>query len=341
MARSEFTHWFGGLSTRARVVGAAVLALLLAGAAVLGLSLGGGGGAGDDKGSGAPTAPSGPQASANPLTGDTRPAGKVLAVKIDNVGATAQARHAGLNSADLVYAIQVEGGLSRLMAVYDSNNVPASVGPVRSARETDLPILAAYGKAAFAYSGASSRFLPDLAKANIFSVTPSTFDGFTNGGSSPTFISPADVFARFPDAAVAPDIGLRFSGAPATPAGGTPSDSFVQRMPSASFGFSWDGSNYLVSTDGRNAVTDGTQRVTATNVIVQHVNVVPGRFHDKNDENSVFSETTGSGTAEIHRNGLVYQATWDKPTDTSPTTYSVDGSPMTLQPGRTWVVLVP
>jgi len=345
-ARRWFTdraHWFLGLDKRFRIATAAGLALLLAGFAVLGLTLSGGnnGGTSGTPAHPAAEAPGGPQASPNPLTGDTKPAGKILAVKIDNVGAATQARHAGLNAADIVYALRVEGGLSRLMAVYDSNNAPATTGPVRSARETDLPILAAYGKVAFAYSGAANRFLPDLAAANLFSVTPRTYDGFSNGGSSPTFISPPDVFTAFPDAVTAPDIGLRFAGAPNTPPGGTPSKEFVLRMPAATFGFSWDGTNYLVSTDGRDAVTDGTQRVTATNVIVQHVNIVPGRFSDTNAENAVFSETTGTGTAEVHRNGLVYSCTWSKPTDTAPTTYSLDGAPMPLQPGRTWIVLVP
>lgn len=329
------------------------MAILLAGVAVLSLSLSGGnGGKQTDETvnpppisrepSAAPVQPPTPgglPASPNPLTGDVRPGGKVLAVKIDNVGAATQARQAGLNSADIVYAIRVEGGLSRLMAIYDSSHVPTSVGPVRSARETDLPILAAYGKVDFAYSGASNGFLPDLAKANVFNVTPSTYGGFSNGGSSPTFISPAAVFAQFPDAAVAPDIGLRFADAPNTPPGGTSADSFVVRMPAASFGFSWDGSKYLVSTDGHAAVTDSGQRDTTTNVIVQHVNIVPGRFTDGLDNNAVLSRTTGSGNADVYRNGLVYHCTWSKPTDSSPTTYSINGSPMTLQSGRTWIVL--
>src|SRR5438067_822606 len=50
----------------------------------------------------------------SPLTG-IGTAGRVLAVKIDNVG-SAQRRQVGLNSADLVYVIEVEGGLSRYLA---------------------------------------------------------------------------------------------------------------------------------------------------------------------------------------------------------------------------------
>lgn len=287
----------------------------------------------------------GPPASPNPLTGDSRPAGKILAVKIDNVGTAEQARQQGLNSADLVYAIQVEGGLSRLMAVYDSNHVPASTGPVRSARQTDIPILAAYGHVDFAYSGAISGLTKDLADADLTSVTPLNANAlFSHGGVDPTFVNPADVFAKFPNAAAARDIGLRFADAPAQPGGGTAADSVTVRMPSASFGFQWDGAKYLVSTDGRPAVTDGGQRDTTTNVIVQHVDVVPGKYTDHNAghaDNEVFSVTTGSGSAEVYRNGLVYHATWSKPTDTSPTTFVHDGAQMTLQSGRTWIVLAP
>lgn len=299
-----------------------------------------------DPGSGlSTTALPGPPVSPNPLTGDARPAGKVLAVKIDNVGTAVQARQQGLNSADIVYAIQVEGGLSRLMAVYDSNQVPPSAGPVRSARQTDIPILAAYGHVNFAYSGAISGLLKDLADANLTNVTPLNANAlFSNGGSDPTFIKPADVFAKFPDAAQARDIGLRFAAAPAQPSGGTAAESATVRMPSASFGFQWDGAKYLVSVDGRPAVTDGGRRDTTTNVIVQHVDVVPGKYTDHNAghaDNEVFSVTTGNGTADVYRNGLVYHATWSKPTDTSPTTFAHDGAQMTLQPGRTWIVLAP
>jgi hypothetical protein len=292
-----------------------------------------------------PTTLPGPPVSPNPLTGDARPAGKILAVKIDNVGTAVQARQQGLNSADLVYAIQVEGGLSRLMAVYDSNHVPPTTGPVRSARQTDIPILAAYGHVNFAYSGAITGLTKDLANADLTNITPLNAGAlFSNGGMDPTFVKPADIFAKFPDAVAGPDIGLRFAAAPAQPSGGTAAESATVRMPSASFGFQWDGAKYLVSVDGRPAVTDGGQRDTTTNVIVQHVDVVPGKYTDHNAghaDNEVFSVTTGNGTADVYRNGLVYHATWSKPTDTSPTTFAHDGAQMTLQPGRTWIVLAP
>lgn len=193
-------------------------------------------------------APSGP-AQTNPLTGEGT-AGHVLAVKVDNVG-DAQFQQTGLNSADLVYAIQVEGGLSRYLAVYDSDNAPPRVGPVRSARQTDIPLLAAFGHVGLAYSGAISGLLPILAKANLQNISPLTdAQLFSNSGSSPTYIQPAQVFDTFPNLAQAKDVGLRFGS---LPSGGQPVSSVTAQLPAATFTFTAAGTKWLVSVDGHEA----------------------------------------------------------------------------------------
>ncbi|HSO95040.1 MAG TPA: DUF3048 domain-containing protein, partial [Acidimicrobiia bacterium] len=91
-----------------------------------------------------------------PLTGqpDTngarhRPA---LAVKIEN---TPDARpQAGLDTADVVYEEQVEGGITRFWAVFNSTR-PTTVGPIRSVRAMDPNLLAPLGGIA-AYSGGTA-----------------------------------------------------------------------------------------------------------------------------------------------------------------------------------------
>lgn len=269
----------------------------------------------------------------NPLTG-IGTAGRVLAVKIDNVGA-AQSQQRGLNGADVVYVEQVEGGLSRYLAVYDSSRPPGQVGPVRSARQTDIPILAAYGRAGFAYTGAIPGLLPVLDRANLRNVTPAAArDLFTNGGSSPTYIHPGQVFSRYHDLAQARDVGFRFG--PGMP-GGTPVTSARAAMPAASFTFTRDGARWRITVDGR------LTSLTTTNIIIQHVRVVAGKYTDHNaghPDNEVFSVTTGSGTADFYRDGRVWRGRWSKPTDTSPTRFTVDGDPMLLAAGETYVILV-
>ena len=68
-----------------------------------------------------------PEDDARTWRGTNRP----LAIMIDNQsGARPQA---GLNSAELVYEIIVEGGLTRYMAVF-KNTTLDQIGPIRSAR---------------------------------------------------------------------------------------------------------------------------------------------------------------------------------------------------------------
>jgi hypothetical protein len=64
--------------------------------------------------------------------------GPLLAVKIDDTNAAHP--QVGLDSADVIYIEQVEGGLTRLAAIF-TDKVPALIGPVRSARISDIEIL--------------------------------------------------------------------------------------------------------------------------------------------------------------------------------------------------------
>jgi hypothetical protein len=68
----------------------------------------------------------------SPFTGEpVKALGRVVVVKIDNI---VDARPpTNLTSADIVYLVPVDGGLSRIVAVY-SSRIPAVIGPVRSAR---------------------------------------------------------------------------------------------------------------------------------------------------------------------------------------------------------------
>jgi hypothetical protein len=307
-------------------VAAAVGAVVVVGAGVgIGVAVSGGNGSGTPKltATAGPSTPAPKPPALNPLTGEGR-GGHVFAVKIDNVN-EAQYQHAGLNSADVVYVIQVEGGLSRYLAVFDSVNAPQRVGPVRSARQSDIPLLAAYGRVGLVYSGAISGLKPDLAAANLQTINPD------NSGQ---------LFGTYPNLAVTQNVGFVFG---AEPAGGAPASTASASMPAASFSFTASGAKWLVSVDGHADNTVDAGQANANNVIIQHVNVVQGKYTDYNSgsaANEVFSVTTGSGNADFYRDGRVWHGHWSKASDTAPTSYTVGGEPMRLAPGRTWIVLV-
>lgn len=91
-------------------------------------------------------APPGQEAdpAANPLTGLEKPEGfldgmRPLAVMIDNVQAALP--QSGLQSADLVYEMVTEGGITRLMAVYSDPAAMPRTGPVRSARDQHVQMM--------------------------------------------------------------------------------------------------------------------------------------------------------------------------------------------------------
>ena len=294
-----------------------------------------------------PTAPGAPAGNVSPLTGLPGAAGRVVAVKIDNI---VNARpQTGMASAAVVYAIEVEGGLSRFLAIFDGNHLPAGnkVGPVRSARESDLPILAQYGKVAFAYSGALTVFLPVLSSANIFNASPDQAAAAysrDNTRSAPynQYVNPSKILATFPDSAPAQDVGFRFGAAPA---GGTPTTTTTARMPAASFTFTWDQARgeYMVAMDGKPASTTDGGPLGAPTIVLQKVaeTTSPRGFRDVPDQLSPYAPTVGSGQAVVLRDGDSYTGTWSRPGDSSPTSFTFGGQPMLFHPGQVWIVLTP
>jgi hypothetical protein len=262
-------------------------------------------------------------------------------VKIDNVRPARP--HTGVNAADLVYVEQVEGGLSRLMAVY-ATKLPKSVGPVRSARESDLELLRQFDRPVLAFSGAQSKLLPLIDKAPLRAVTPANnADVYYRAPGRPSpynlYLRPGSLMPSAPGPA-ALTTGFRYGAAPP---GGTPETSRTVRYPAASFTFTWSESRgrWLVSMDGRPTVTTDAGRVAPATVVVQHVKVRASAFRDFLGNTTPYTETVGSGKAEVLRDGRSYDATWQRPSATDGTRLTTpDGRPVGLAAGQVWVVFV-
>ncbi|WP_419993022.1 DUF3048 domain-containing protein [Streptomyces boninensis] len=276
------------------------------------------------------------------FTGQDGGNGPVLAVKVDNVRAARP--HSGLGSADIVYVEQVEAGLTRLLAVY-SSRLPDVVGPVRSARESDLELLRQFGRPALAYSGAQSKLLPLIHSAPLAEVKASS-KAYYRGGNRPAphnlFLRPKRALDAAEGAGDARDIGFRFGGAPKK--GGRAVAEERVRFPAAGYAFTWSKADgrWLVSMDGAPARTTDDGRVTAATVVIQKVKVRQSRFHDRGGNVTPYSETTGAGTAVVLRGGRAYDARWSRPSDGRGTTYKTKGGArLRFAPGPVWVVLAP
>lgn len=290
-----------------------------------------------------PSAPTQPPPAMSPFTGLSGGVGNpVLAVKIDNA---AQARpHTGLTQADLVYVEPVEGGLSRILAVF-SSRIPDTVGPVRSARESDLELLRQFGRPALGFSGAAPELLPLIGQASVVSASPDQTPAayFRGRGPAPhnLFAHPAQLLAGATDASQAKDIGLRFGDAPP---GGTPTQTQTVRYPAAQTTFDWSAGDgrWLVSMDGAPLMATEGGQVGAATVVIQYVPVHDSQLHDVKGNVSPFAETVGAGNALVLRDGQAYEARWSRPTPDGGTSFTLpSGQPMPFAPGPVWTMLTP
>ncbi len=285
------------------------------------------------------TAGSGGVADGRPPRPEPPADGSVLAVKIDN--ASAARPQTGLDTADVVYAEPVEAGLSRLMAVY-ATRLPDSVGPVRSARESDLELLRQFDRPTLAFSGAQTKLLPLIDRAPLRPVPPEEATGAyvrEDGRPAPhnLYVRPDRLLPK-PAGEQALTTGFHYGQAPS---GGRPESSRTVRYPSASFTFTWSAGRggWLVDLDGEPASAPGGERLAPATVVVQHVRVRSSGFGDFRGNNSPYVESVGSGRAEVLRDGRVHEATWKRGAAEDGTSFTAgDGSPVNFAEGPVWVV---
>ncbi len=267
--------------------------------------------------------------------------GPVYAVKVDN---TAKAfPQVGLSKADVVYVEQVEGGVTRLAALY-SSQYPELVGPVRSGRITDIELLRQYGTVGLFYSGSQNKLADNLRRADLKLVS---FDdnrtGYTRARSRPMPYDVIGTFDRLRRRAGKvdgpPEMGYTF-GPP--PAGGKAVKDVTVSFPAARVGARWSAKQerWLLSMDGRPSRAAEGGRLGATTFIAQHVTVKPSAYHDVNGANTPQTLTVGKGRALIFRDGQVFRGRWSRAKASQVTSYTIGGQPASFAPGQVWVALI-
>ncbi len=276
----------------------------------------------------------------SPYTGLMAKQGPVLAVKFDN--ARRARPHHNLDKADIVYVEKVEGGMSRLMGMY-SSQIPKSLGPVRSARESDVELLRQFGRPALAYSGVRSSLAKFLKKSPIYvrshGALPKAYFR-TQDRSAPhnLFVRPAAILKSAPDAWKPTDIGFRFGPAPK---GGKPTAERTVRYSSASHTFRWSAEKkrWFVSFDGAPARLTSGKQMSARTIVIQKVQMPPSKYRDVNGAVTPYIKTVGKGWATVLRDGKAYRTWWERPNRKSGTTFiQKGGKPMPFAQGQVWIV---
>jgi len=294
--------------------------------------------------SSSPAAPLPP--AVNPLTGLPRvPTGPVVGVKVDNTAAAGP--QWGLNQADVVYVEQVEGGLTRLVAVYASTR-PTRVGPVRSVRGSDPELLAQYGPMALAYSGGAANELASLHASPLVDASAAAHPGaYARVGSRPApynlVVDVAAISREVAAAAPVRDVGFRWAAADPRRAQAPRVSRLTAVVGQTSVAFAWDpATSRWEEMLGGSAVRGADGRpVSTADVLVQFCRVTPD-FHDIDQAGSpaAYTHSVGTGRAVLFRDGRRVEGTWLRPRLGDPTRFrDRSGADLLLRPGGVWVLL--
>jgi hypothetical protein len=293
--------------------------------------------------------PNGPKC---PLTGEPAPPGGVpqrpaLAVKVDNFSAARP--QSGLAQADIVFEEPVEGGITRYVAVFQCQNA-SLVGPIRSARNIDIGILGEFGHPLLVNVGGIQPVLDNIENSPIQEIDLRTHDAANvhpPGRFAPydTYAVTSALWALQPNQdAAAPSPVFTYSK---TPPIGIENASVSIPYPGSNVVWTYDPSSqqYLRSYGATPDDLNGGPQNSAADVIVQTVQITYGPWLE-NDVGGYEVQANlyqgASGPAEIFRNGVEIAGTWQRDALGQPTQFiSSTGVPITLQPGRTWVELVP
>jgi hypothetical protein len=278
-----------------------------------------------------------------PLTGLPDPTGlsvtrPALTVKVEN---DPNARPQwGINNADVLYEEIVNGGITRLAAVFNSH-APNRVGPVRSTRPTDVGIVTPYG-GIFAFSGGAAYAVRAISKAPVTLVDESTAGSAMFRDSKR--VPPYNLFLRAPQIFAfggkpVPPPALFSYRAPGQAVEGAKIVSFTANFPSI-YPVTWTWDAGTQSWDrtifGHPDITATGVRLSPQNVIVQWITYL----HGIGTENSK-GKFTGTGKCEVFENGRVIHGTWSRSTPSSITVYrDRQGQVIGLVPGQTWVELL-
>lgn len=276
-----------------------------------------------------------------------------LVVKIDNAeprSSQGGRPQAGINQADIVFEEMVEGSVTRLASVFHSTDVDP-VGPVRSARTTDLLIMASLNRPLFAWSGANARVVGEVRSADIVDVgfdaaTPAYQRVSDRRAPYNLFSSTPAIRAAAPDEQRPPVPQFTYREDGAEPEGGRSvgkvNINFGGGPGSAPVDYEWDGSGWARSQRGDAHVdTDGV-RVAPPNVIIRFTPYAEVQCCDASGFPIVEAQLAGEGDAWILTGGQLIEGRWRQGSVSEPTEFvDADGNPIGLTPGPTWVSIAP
>lgn len=296
----------------------------------------------------APAIEPGPKATLTGLPADeSLAATPAVVVKVSNNDDRSLAALIGLDRADIVIEERIEDRATRFAAIFHSD-LPDLVGPVRSARTTDVDLMRNLGTPILVFSGANIAVLGEIRDLSreggvvpVVNDDSETYHYRDADYPAPDnlFTDPALVSTDFSEAAGAALPVLTFRDAESDTRSASIDGTGVTVTGRDVVSFVHDDElGYVRVQDGAIHVTREGIPLTATNVVVMQVVYVA----NADDPQSVDAVTTGSGIASVLIDGRRWEGTWERGSAAEPYSFfDRNGVEVLLEPGTTWLTLVP
>lgn len=302
-----------------------------------------------------------PEPCRSPLTGlamdQSLEGQRPVAVMLNNIRAAMPQQ--GNSGADIIYEVLAEGGITRMLGVYQDVASVGLIGSVRSARLYYLELALGHD-AAFVHAGGSPEFYECQSKWGLTTAdgVKGSFSGsglfwrdreriagnyyayehslLTSGEELHRQLSPRGLLGEH---RAGYESGLTFTE-DGTPSGGTPAAVLTARFSgnkTTTFRYDADAGVYLAEQYG-GAMTDGNDgsQIAVTNVLVLRTRCTVV------DDAGRLTVDLSAGEGWYACGGQMIPITWEKGGRDEPLRYfAADGQPLTLGRGKSYVCIIP
>ena len=263
----------------------------------------------------------------------------------------------GISKADIIYEVPVEGGITRLLAVFQDVSDVGPIGTVRSARPYHVDLAQAHD-AIFIFAGGSPEAYTTLSNRNI-----TRLDG-VNGrlthifyrcqqrrrsmGLEHSMLTSGELITQwlptYNNFRLEHNEGFEHPKTfydDGTPLNGSPAENFTVRFSTGkttSFVFNEETRLYYVSQHG-GEYRDGNDD---THVSVANVLVLQTAVSVIDNAGRLRITLTGSGVGYFFSGGQYVEINWSRENASAPFVYTLnDGTELTFGRGRTYVCIIP
>jgi hypothetical protein len=269
-----------------------------------------------------------------------------VALKIENSPAAYPL--SGLDEAEIVYEEQVEGGLTRFLAIYHCTD-SAQAGPIRSSREIDPTIMSPYTQI-LAAAGGNPGVRANLEEFDITLIDENTAGDAMERVERPGISSEHTLYGdtkalrkagqkKFKDPPT--DDIFEFGDAPD---GGKPTKTIDLEFGSSSIGFEWKEGAWFRTDGGEPLIMESGDQLSFDNVIIEeHTVNLSTEFADVlGTPSPVIADVTGGGDAYLFRDGRMFAGVWVRDSEDDPVRFETKGGDtLVLKAGNTMIELLP